>query len=53
VHRGDGEMRVEVAPSANTKCDRCWHYRPDVNGAGLCARCETNLNGDGESRRHA
>ncbi|HEY4637532.1 MAG TPA: class I tRNA ligase family protein, partial [Burkholderiales bacterium] len=53
VHRGDGEPRIEVAPSAHAKCDRCWHYRPDVNGAGLCARCETNLHGDGESRRHA
>jgi len=53
VHRGDGEMRVEVAPSANAKCERCWHYRPDVDGAGLCGRCETNLHGDGESRRHA
>jgi isoleucyl-tRNA synthetase len=53
VHRGEGELRVEVAPSANAKCDRCWHYRPDVNGAGLCARCETNLHGDGEPRRHA
>jgi isoleucyl-tRNA synthetase len=53
VHRGDGELRIEVAPSAHAKCDRCWHYRPDVNGEGLCARCETNLHGDGESRRHA
>ncbi len=53
VHRGDGEMRVDVAPSAHAKCDRCWHYRPDVDSAGLCARCETNLHGRGESRRHA
>jgi isoleucyl-tRNA synthetase len=53
VHRGDGALRIEVAPSAHAKCDRCWHYRPDVNGEGLCARCETNLHGDGESRRHA
>ncbi len=53
VHRGDGEMRVDVAPSAHAKCDRCWHYRPDVDSAGLCARCETNLHGRGESRRYA
>ncbi|MEO8717229.1 MAG: isoleucine--tRNA ligase [Burkholderiales bacterium] len=53
VHLGDGELRVTVAPSAHAKCDRCWHYRPDVNGAGLCGRCETNLRGKGESRRHA
>ncbi len=53
VHRGDGEMRVDVAPSPHAKCDRCWHYRPDVDSAGLCARCETNLHGRGESRRYA
>jgi len=53
VHRGGGEMRVEVSPSAYAKCDRCWHYRADVNGEGLCGRCESNLHGDGESRRHA
>jgi len=53
VHRVEGGLRIEVAPSAHAKCDRCWHYRPDVNGAGLCGRCETNLHGDGESRRYA
>ncbi|MDH4326371.1 MAG: class I tRNA ligase family protein, partial [Betaproteobacteria bacterium] len=53
VHLGNGELRVEVAPSAHAKCDRCWHYRPDVNGDGLCGRCETNLHGKGETRRHA
>ncbi|MDH5212084.1 MAG: isoleucine--tRNA ligase, partial [Betaproteobacteria bacterium] len=53
VHLGNGELRVEVAPSAHAKCDRCWHYRPDVNGDGLCGRCETNLHGEGETRRHA
>jgi isoleucyl-tRNA synthetase len=53
VHRGDGELRVAIAPSAHAKCERCWHYRPDVNGDGLCGRCESNLRGDGEARRHA
>ncbi|MDA1116757.1 MAG: isoleucine--tRNA ligase [Proteobacteria bacterium] len=52
VHRAPGEARVQVAPSAHAKCDRCWHYRADVNDAGLCGRCETNLHGSGEPRKH-
>jgi isoleucyl-tRNA synthetase len=27
------------------KCDRCWHYRADVNADGLCGRCQRNLKG--------
>jgi len=46
-------VRVEVKPSSHPKCDRCWHYRADVNEAGLCGRCETNLKGPGESRQYA
>jgi isoleucyl-tRNA synthetase len=54
VHRADGaEATVHVTPSAHTKCERCWHYRSDVNAAGLCGRCETNLHGAGETRVHA
>jgi isoleucyl-tRNA synthetase len=53
VHRGEGEMRVDVAPSAQVKCERCWHYRADVNEAGLCGRCRSNLEGPGEPRTHA
>ena len=49
--------RVEVTPSAAKKCDRCWHYRDDVDAhAGhpsLCGRCVANLHGDGEVRSHA
>jgi isoleucyl-tRNA synthetase len=53
VHSGNGEPRIEVAPSAHTKCERCWHYRADVNDAGLCGRCRSNLDGPGEPRTHA
>jgi isoleucyl-tRNA synthetase len=53
VHRAGGEVRVAVAPSAHAKCERCWHYRADVNDAGLCARCEANLHGVGEPRTYA
>jgi len=49
--------RVEVNPSAAKKCDRCWHYRDDVDAhaehPGLCGRCVANLYGDGEARSHA
>jgi isoleucyl-tRNA synthetase len=50
VHRGAQEVRV--AESKNTKCERCWHYRADVNTEGLCGRCVSNLNGPGEPRQH-
>jgi len=46
-------VQIRVTASAHPKCDRCWHYRADVNPAGLCGRCESNLNGAGEPRRHA
>jgi isoleucyl-tRNA synthetase len=51
VHRSS-EATVEVRPSEHRKCDRCWHYTPDVNEEGLCARCRSNLRGPGETRRH-
>jgi isoleucyl-tRNA synthetase len=41
-----------VAPSRHAKCERCWHYTADVNGEGLCGRCQTNLHGAGEARTH-
>ena len=47
------EFQVKVAASTHPKCERCWHYRADVNGEGLCARCVSNLNGAGEPRKHA
>ena len=50
LHRGEGA--VSVASTSNSKCERCWHYTPDVNAESLCGRCRTNLNGAGEERRH-
>ncbi|MGH8704390.1 MAG: isoleucine--tRNA ligase [Burkholderiales bacterium] len=52
VHRA-AESAVTVTPSSHAKCERCWHYRPDVNAAGLCGRCESNLHGSGEPRPYA
>ena len=51
------DVRFEIAASAHEKCERCWHYREDVNQnpehSGICGRCEDNLYGDGEDRHYA
>jgi len=51
------EEAVLVTPSAEQKCERCWHYRADVGAhadhAGLCGRCVSNLFGAGEARKFA
>ncbi|HEX6295158.1 MAG TPA: isoleucine--tRNA ligase [Burkholderiales bacterium] len=51
VHK-EKELAVKVQASPHPKCERCWHYRADVNGEGLCTRCQTNLSGPGEPRSH-
>jgi isoleucyl-tRNA synthetase len=51
VHK-EKALAVKVQASSHPKCERCWHYRADVNGEGLCTRCQTNLNGPGEPRPH-
>ncbi len=54
LHRGDGALRVHVTPTAHAKCERCWHWRADVDAdpahPGLCGRCVSNLYGAGEPR---
>ncbi|WP_326533262.1 isoleucine--tRNA ligase [Pseudorhodoferax sp.] len=51
------ELAVQVAPSSDTKCERCWHYRADVGSdpahPTLCGRCTSNLFGTGETRTFA
>jgi isoleucyl-tRNA synthetase len=46
------ELEVSVKASEHPKCERCWHYRADVNDEALCGRCQSNLRGAGEVRRH-
>jgi isoleucyl-tRNA synthetase len=46
------EPGVKVQASEHPKCERCWHYLPDVSSEGLCRRCQTNLHGPGETREH-
>jgi isoleucyl-tRNA synthetase len=51
------ELVAQVSVSQDTKCERCWHYAPDVgvNPAHptLCGRCGSNLHGSGEKRLFA
>jgi len=51
------EMLAKVSVSQDAKCERCWHYAPDVgvNPAHptLCGRCDSNLHGAGETRLFA
>lgn len=50
-------LGVVVKPASSKKCERCWHYRSDVDHdlahPGLCGRCTNNLFGDGEARTFA
>ena len=49
-----GALSVSVSASKDTKCERCWHYLPDVGRHAehptLCGRCVSNLFGAGETR---
>ena len=48
---------IEVKPSTQPKCVRCWHLRSDVGSdprhPELCARCVVNVDGPGEERKFA
>jgi len=48
---------IDVKPSTERKCIRCWHLRSDVGSdprhPELCARCVVNIEGPGEERRFA
>ncbi|UUX97862.1 isoleucine--tRNA ligase [Aquabacterium sp. J223] len=50
-------LQVQVTPSSNPKCERCWHWRADVGAdarhPALCGRCVSNLYGPGEGRHFA
>ena len=50
-------LGIVVKASDAKKCERCWHYRPDVGSNGehptICGRCVSNLFGEGEKRFYA
>ena len=56
LEAGDS-LVAKVSVSNDTKCERCWHYAPDVGvnpaHSTLCGRCDSNLHGSGEKRLFA
>ncbi|MEJ8823481.1 isoleucine--tRNA ligase [Variovorax humicola] len=50
-------VSTQVKVSTDAKCERCWHYRPDVGHDAahptICGRCTSNLHGAGEARSFA
>ena len=56
AHAAD-QIEVLVSPSIHQKCGRCWHFSDSVgqqaSHPSLCARCVTNLDGQGEDRAYA
>ena len=55
VSVSEGEaLNIVVDKAEGEKCERCWHYLPDVGSNPahpcLCARCIDNVEGKGEER---
>jgi len=54
---GEEGVWIEVKPSTNTKCIRCYQLRADVGSnpkhPEICARCVSNVDGPGEERYFA
>jgi isoleucyl-tRNA synthetase len=54
---GEEGVWIEVKPSANAKCVRCYQLRADVGSdpkhPEICARCVSNVDGPGEERHFA
>jgi len=52
-----GGVWIQVRPSSDAKCIRCWHHRADVGASpehpALCGRCVGNLTLPGETRRYS
>jgi isoleucyl-tRNA synthetase len=50
-------LKLQVSVSAEEKCERCWHRRPEVGSVEahptLCGRCVENVDGSGEQRHFA
>ena len=53
----NNDLAIWTTASSDAKCERCWHYRPDVGHdpahPTLCGRCTSNLFGAGEERKVA
>ena len=57
VPTSQADVWIEVKPSGQPKCVRCFHLRSDVGSdprhPELCARCVVNVEGPGEERQFA
>jgi isoleucyl-tRNA synthetase len=57
VGTSNDSVWIQVQPSTQPKCVRCWHLRGDVGSDArhpeLCARCVVNVEGPGEERQFA
>ncbi|MGC1521405.1 MAG: isoleucine--tRNA ligase [Steroidobacteraceae bacterium] len=57
VPTGQADVWIEVKPSGQPKCVRCFHLRSDVGSdprhPEICARCVINVEGPGEERHFA
>lgn len=49
-------LKLSIAATQATKCERCWHRRSDVGSDEthplLCSRCISNVDGQGEARHY-
>jgi isoleucyl-tRNA synthetase len=54
---GEEGVWIEVKPSTNAKCVRCYQLRADVGSdpkhPEICSRCVSNVDGPGEERHFA
>lgn len=54
---GGDNFGIQVKPSTQAKCIRCWHLREDVGShtdhPDICGRCVENVIGTGEQRLYA
>ncbi|MDB5886668.1 MAG: isoleucine-tRNA ligase, partial [Polaromonas sp.] len=58
IELAEGEvLKAGVSTTSDLKCERCWHYRPDIGAdpahPTICGRCAGNLFGAGEIRKFA
>ncbi len=56
-NESSADLKVVITAADGTKCVRCWHIRDDIGTDSahpeLCARCVTNVSGQGEVRHYA
>jgi isoleucyl-tRNA synthetase len=56
VSTGSAAVWIQVQPTDDPKCVRCWQHRRDVGADArhpqLCARCVSNIEGPGEKRSY-